>query len=87
MYAFWVLAKHGEPWDDMGKQDKSRIDIGRLQRLSSAFGSYTVDGLTESTTALAPVNGQPVMDPTTKEALKLIFTREGSYAQVCRDFL
>ena len=63
-------------------QNKSRIDIGRLQRLSSAFGNYTVDGLTESTVALPPVNGRPALDSTTKEALKLIFTREGSYAQV-----
>ena len=71
-----------------GMQNKSRIDIGRLRRLSSAFGDYTVEGLTASPAGL-PVGagagpGQPgaALDKTTAEALKLVFRREGSYAQV-----
>lgn len=71
-----------------GMQNKPRIDIGRLRRLSSAFGDYTVEGLTASPAKL-PVAagagaGQPgaALDKTTAEALKLVFSREGSYAQV-----
>ena len=73
----------------MGSQNKSRIDIGRLRRLSSAFGNYTTEGLTASSaasSAAVPAGpGQPgaALDRTTAEALKLVFRREGSYAQVC----
>ena len=68
-------------------QNKSRIDIGRLQRLSSAFGRYTVSGLTVTNPAaggpvVAGEPSTPVLDGTAKEALKLVFSREGSYAQV-----
>ncbi|CAL8467304.1 g6841 [Coccomyxa elongata] len=71
--------------------NKSRIDIGRLQRLSTAFGRYTVSGLTvtnlpagvtnrgSSLTAGGPA--VPVLDSTAKEALKVVFSRDGSYAQ------
>ena len=67
-------------------QNKSRIDIGRLRRLSSAFGNYTTEGLTVSSEAGMPAGpGQPApaLDRTTADALKLVFSREGSYAQVC----
>ena len=70
-------------------QNKSRIDIGRLRRLSSAFGDYTTEGLTASSEASMPAGqpGQPrqpapALDKTTADALKLVFSREGSYAQV-----
>ncbi len=73
-------------------QNKSRIDIGRLQRLSTAFGRYTVSGLTV-TNPVAGVTDRgvssaaggpavPVLDSTAKEALKVVFSRDGSYAQV-----
>ena len=82
-------------------QNKSRIDIGRLRRLSSAFGAYTVSGLTganagsPSTTAapVAPAAAlaaarrgnagglAPALDDTTRDALKLVFSTQGSYAQ------
>lgn len=65
-------------------QNKSRIDIGRLRRLSSAFGNYTTEGLTASPAALPSAGpGQPAaaLDKTTREALKLVFSQEGSYAQ------
>ena len=67
-------------------QNKSRIDIGRLRRLSSAFGDYTTEGLTASTQASLPAGPRqpaPALDRTTADALKLVFSREGSYAQVC----
>ena len=68
-------------------QNKSRIDIGRLQRLSSAFGRYTVSGLTVTNPPAAVTNpaggpSAPVLDGTAKEALRLVFSPEGSYAQV-----
>ncbi|EIE22124.1 ABC1-domain-containing protein [Coccomyxa subellipsoidea C-169] len=67
--------------------NKSRIDIGRLKRLSSAFGRYTVSGLTVTNPQAAVTNpaggsGAPVLDGTAKEALRLVFSQEGSYAQV-----
>jgi hypothetical protein len=69
-------------------QNKSRIDVGRLRRLSSAFGDYTVEGLTTSPTEM-PIGGGAgavqsgaALDKTTAEALKLVFSREGTYAQV-----
>lgn len=73
-------------------QNKSRIDIGRLQRLSTAFGRYTVSGLTVTNPAAGVTNrgvsptaggpAAPVLDSTAKEALKVVFSRDGSYAQV-----
>ena len=66
-------------------QNKSRIDIGRLRRLSSAFSNYTVEGLTASSAPVLPAGPrQPTaaLDKTTAEALKLVFRTEGSYAQV-----
>ena len=67
-------------------QNKSRIDIGRLRRLSSAFGDYTTEGLTASTQASLPAGPRqpaPALDKTTADALKLVFGSKGSYAQVC----
>ena len=88
--------------DGMHPQNKSRIDIGRLRRLSSAFGAYTVSGLTGAnagppaaaapaaapaatlaarggaSASLAPV---ATLDDTTRDALKLVFSTQGSYAQ------
>ena len=67
-------------------QNKSRIDIGRLRRLSSAFGNYTTEGLTASSEASMPAGPRqpaPALDKTTADALKLVFSRDGSYAQVC----
>ena len=67
-------------------QNKSRIDIGRLRRLSSAFGDYTTEGLTASTQASMPAGPRqptPALDKTTADALKLVFGSKGSYAQVC----
>ncbi|CAL5225145.1 g7925 [Coccomyxa viridis] len=64
--------------------NKSRIDIGRLRRLSSAFSNYTVEGLTASSAPVLPAGPrQPTaaLDKTTAEALKLVFRTEGSYAQ------
>ncbi len=66
-------------------QNKSRIDIGRLRRLSSAFSNYTVEGLTASPAPVLPTGPrQPAaaLDKTTADALKLVFRTEGSYAQV-----
>ena len=67
-------------------QNKSRIDIGRLRRLSSAFGDYTTEGLTASAEPSMPAGPRqpaPALNKTTADALKLVFSREGSYAQVC----
>ena len=66
-------------------QNKSRIDIGRLKRLSGAFSNYTVEGLTASSAPVMPAGPRqpgPALDQTTAEALKLVFRTEGSYAQV-----
>ena len=65
-------------------QNKSRIDIGRLRRLSSAFGNYTVEGLTAGSTPVPTGPRQPdaALDKTTADALKLVFSKQGSYAQV-----
>ena len=66
-------------------QNKSRIDIGRLKRLSGAFSNYTVEGLTASSAPVVPAGPRqpaPALDKTTAEALKLVFRTEGSYAQV-----
>ena len=68
-------------------QNKSRIDIGRLRRLSSAFGNYTTEGLTASAEPsmlpAGPRQPTPALDKTTADALKLVFSSKGSYAQVC----
>ena len=68
-------------------QNKSRIDIGRLRRLSGAFGDYTVSGLTQSNGAAGlPAAGQPralppALDDTTRDALKMVFSTRGNIAQ------
>jgi hypothetical protein len=68
-------------------QNKSRIDIGRLRRLSGAFGNYTVSGLTQANGAAAlPAVGQPAalppaLDDTTRDALRMVFSARGNIAQ------
>ena len=59
-------------------QDKPRLDIGRLQRLSSGFGSFTTSGIR----ATDPAAATPVLDNNAKEVLKLVFNQRGSYLQV-----
>ena len=59
-------------------QDKARLDITRLQRLSSGFGNFTTSGIRSSMSdAYAPA-----LDDTSKEVLKLVFNENGSYLQV-----
>ena len=61
-------------------QDKARLDITRLQKLSSGFGSFTTSGI-RSTAADTNV---PALDDTSKEVLRIVFNRNGSYLQVRR---
>lgn len=57
----------------------------RLQRLADGFSSFTTNGLTgPGEGAAAAVNAQ-LLDESAKEALKVVFSREGSYIQVCLD--
>ena len=62
-------------------QDKTRLDITRLQRLADGFGSFTVAGTQAQPAAVA---GQPkvVLHDSAREALKVVFSRDGSYVQV-----
>ena len=59
-------------------QDKARLDITRLQRLSSGFGNFTTSGIRSTT----PDTTAPALDDTSKEVLKIVFNRNGSYLQV-----
>lgn len=74
-----------------------RLDISRLRRMADGFGSFTTDGLTSRGTgapstsgraatgsaapALAPQQQQALLDRTSREALRTIFRKEGSYVQ------
>ncbi|KAL0055837.1 hypothetical protein WJX82_004897 [Trebouxia sp. C0006] len=57
--------------------DKARLDITRLQRLSSGFGSFTTSGIRSASPALTA----PALDDTSREVLKIVFNRNGSYLQ------
>ena len=59
-------------------QDKARLDITRLQRLSSGFGNFTTSGIRSTTMDTTA----PALDDTSKEVLKIVFNRNGSYLQV-----
>lgn len=59
-------------------QNKARLDITRLQRLSSGLGSFTTDGIRSSQPGVAT----PALDTTSKELLRMIFDKDGSYLQV-----
>jgi hypothetical protein len=70
-------------------QDKARIDVTRLQRLASGFSNFTVSGLAAEsevaagTEAAAAASGL-VLDDTAKAALRVVFAKDGSYAQEVR---
>lgn len=59
-------------------QNKARLDITRLQRLSSGLGSFTTDGIRST----QPGAATPALDNTSREILRMIFDRDGSYLQV-----
>ncbi len=59
-------------------QDKARLDISRLQRLSSGFGNFTTSGIRST----VPDTNAPALDDTSKEVLKIVFNSNGSYLQV-----
>ena len=50
-------------------QNKSRIDIGRLRRLSGAFGNYTVSGLTQANNGAAAAAALPAQPSQPARAL------------------
>lgn len=54
------------------------MDITRLQRLSSGFGSFTTSGIR----SVSPALTAPALDDTSREVLKIVFNRNGSYLQV-----
>ncbi|KAK9823974.1 hypothetical protein WJX72_006718 [[Myrmecia] bisecta] len=58
--------------------DKTRLDIARLQSLAAGFGSFTVNGIQDPSQLVAQA---PVLDSTAREALKVVFSRDGSYVQ------
>ncbi|KAA6425975.1 MAG: eyespot assembly ABC1 kinase family [Trebouxia sp. A1-2] len=57
--------------------DKARLDITRLQRLSSGFGNFTTSGIMSTSPHLTA----PALDDTSREVLKIVFNRNGSYLQ------
>ena len=59
-------------------QDKARLEINRLQRLSSGFGNFTTSGIRSA----QPVASAPALDDTSREILRMVFDRNGSYLQV-----
>jgi len=59
-------------------QDKARLDITRLQRLSSGFGSFTTSGIR----SVSHDPNAPALDDTSREVLKIVFNGNGSYLQV-----
>ncbi|KAK9866008.1 hypothetical protein WJX84_009124 [Apatococcus fuscideae] len=60
---------------------KTRLDVARLQRLTSGFGAFTVAGIAgQSEPVAVPAQGH-LIDENVKEAIRLIFTREESYIQ------
>ncbi|KAL3139585.1 hypothetical protein ABBQ38_003904 [Trebouxia sp. C0009 RCD-2024] len=59
--------------------NKARLDITRLQRLGSGFGNFTTSGI-RSTQPAAAAN-PPALDDTSKEILRMVFDRNGSYLQ------
>ena len=58
-------------------QDKARLDIARLQRVSAGFGSFTTSGIRSA----QPQNAN-LLDDNSREVLKLIFSRDGGFLQV-----
>lgn len=86
----------------MSPQDKNRLDIGRLRRMTEGFSSFTVAGMQEQrpmatasgrapgygTTVSGPGSAsaatatRPILDDTAKDALRVVFSRDGSYVQV-----
>lgn len=78
-------------------QGKQRVDAARLQRLATGFSNFTVSGLQETSLAGASPNGapaggppavgtaqEPVLSETAVAALKVVFSKDGSYAQEVR---
>ena len=72
----------GYPYFDINSQwcvqNKARLDITRLQRLSSGLGSFTTDGIRSTQPGVAT----PALDNTSREILRMIFDKDGSYLQV-----
>lgn len=60
-------------------QDKARLDIARLQRVSAGFGSFTTSGIRSAQPL--PQTGN-LLDDNSREVLKLVFSRDGSFLQV-----
>lgn len=64
-------------------QDKTRLDITRLQRVSAGFGNFTTSGIRSSQASPDQTN---LLDDNSREVLKLVFSRDGSFLQVKRNF-
>lgn len=58
--------------------DKEHIDAERLQLLVTGLQQYTVSGLGDATPDAAE---QPIIGSTARDALRVVFSPEGSYAQ------
>lgn len=69
---------HSDVWQFV--QNKARLDITRLQRLGSGLGNFTTSGIRSTQPAVAA--NAPALDDTSKEILRMVFDRNGSYLQV-----
>ena len=66
-------------------QDKARVSIARLQRLTRGFSNFSVAGLqpTDASSGSPGLGPRPRVSAPARDALRLVLSSEGSYLQVC----
>ncbi len=68
-------------------QDKARVSVARLQRLTRGFGAFTVAGIQPTPGAGARPLGAPtaqLVSQPARDALRLVLSADGSYLQARR---
>eukprot|EP01023_Acetabularia_acetabulum_P029612 TRINITY_DN2793_c0_g2_i1.p1 TRINITY_DN2793_c0_g2~~TRINITY_DN2793_c0_g2_i1.p1 ORF type:complete len:988 (+),score=151.02 TRINITY_DN2793_c0_g2_i1:77-2965(+) len=58
---------------------KNNLDINRLRRMMDGLERFSTDALT--TTSLTSPESTAIIDPTVKQAIQVVFSKEGSYIQ------